>query len=1385
MPIDFPPDLALKEFLGATTRHTRRIEIYESDGETRWVKDKELRLKAGSVSVDYDRDERRMLDNLTLANDDGVLLNAPEEFWYDKIIKVFRGVKVNQPRRIPKVLVLSDPAGDLTLAPAFRDALEEAGFSNVTVNTLASTWEHIMNFDVIVGLGAASPVQLALLKKAYEEGKSLFVQDADAGAWIATQFATESASISMDSTVTPLATSPHPVSKGWAPFSYINPGSRRNAARNPQAEGRSGNTVPLFGRKVLGTDETGILLSGSGTAVKATNLVTNPSFETVLTGYVANGCTLTRDTTWSEDGTYSMKASAQNNTASNDSYIRIGLTDAATDTAGGLTFFQAGKTYTVTATVRLKAKLRGIENARVRRISAFWRKSSDGGSYPGLSGAQFPNEPGTYHPTLTFTVPSDADQAFFRLNVGVNQFLRTNYCNNPSFETNNTNWSVPTGVTIARVAKSTTTEPVAVGGYVGSLTFTTGVSGTSYAYSQATIPAAAAGKWLYFAINARRSTSPQYGTVEIQGKDALNGNTVVSTVVPVTFLTGSGARHIAVVQVPAGVTVNSIRAIIRCYNDEARTLGATSGVMHIDAADYGVAETQEEANEFAASYMDGAMTDDDAWDYGWAGTAHASFSTAAARQELFFDSVTAVEGSVPMQFNGGKRWTNLLPSPRDAGIAWITNGATGVQQFVSTGGPKNVGYKEFRLTTSTTSGTSLGLRTSPLAASAPKVSGGETYIFSSYYFLQPNLAAGAVPTVGIAVEWLDANNNIISESFIPVNAVKAAWTRVSNTYTSPGNAVRAQTRIIFSTTSGFNGGTLVQVSANMVEIGTELREYYEGSRSYTDNAMARSLSVAWNGAVNASQSVLVEQITSGATTPFSWVNNFARWVITKPRVTGSGAGIWYGHESGYRSPLVGNVGQRAGASLWMRSTVDASFQLTAVLYNAGVAASPLASMTINLVAGQWAEIKVRTGVATTAFDEIGWYVQSSTVMPVDTAYDITALLLEKDDAGAYFDGDMPNTTRIANQWESTANASTSLQANAATQAYTVNDPSFTPLALAQDLYVDSTSTMSLASAYEEPSRGGRAVALTIPVDFTMYDSPGVKSFLSSAFEWLDTFEPMKEWEVQIGEFMIDRITEQHFPFDITVTGRDYTKKCIKSKFLHATQFGAGMPLEHLIDSIAGAAGVVKRSLPTTGVVVDREFFFDRGVTRWEALKEIATAYNHEIFFDATGYLTVRPFRDPTTESPLVTVKTGIQGNLASYEKSTSDTEIYNLILVTGESSDSETLPVWAVAENHNTESPTAIEKIGERVYEYSSSFITTEAQAQALANSYLAIYALEENELSFEVLMMPWLEVGDILGFEDPRPAPGDPTNFLLTNLSIPLALGPMSGTGRRVMIVG
>lgn len=282
----------------------------------------------------------------------------------------------------------------------------------------------------------------------------------------------------------------------------------------------------------------------------------------------------------------------------------------------------------------------------------------------------------------------------------------------------------------------------------------------------------------------------------------------------------------------------------------------------------------------------------------------------------------------------------------------------------------------------------------------------------------------------------------------------------------------------------------------------------------------------------------------------------------------------------------------------------------------------------------------------------------------------------------------------------------------------------------------------------------------------------------------------KEWETQLGEFVIDQIREPHFPKVVQVSGRDYTKHLLTSKFASTTAFSPGQAVEEIIKAIAQVAGISKFILPNrpdkrTG----RVFQFERGVERAAAVKEIASAYNYDVFFDAQGFMVQAPFHDPVSAPIAWTFETGAFGNLVSYTKSTTDSRIYNHVVVTGEAADQ--VPVSAEALNLEPSSPTRIRQPGEtggladRLYQFTSSFISTKAQAQEVADSFLAVHALEEFAIDLSAIVLPWLDVGEIMEFLDPDPAPGDPTRFLLSTINIPLALGPMDVLGRRVTLVG
>jgi len=147
-----------------------------------------------------------------------------------------------------------------------------------------------------------------------------------------------------------------------------------------------------------------------GGVAAITNLAINPSGEVDATGIVPSLATITNDTSWASSGNASFRITPTNSTGS-DSFINLG------GDQGGLRMgLQAGKTYTVSATIRLNAPLTGAIRAQARTLIVYY--TSDAGSISAQTSAQAPNTASVTRLTRTFSIPATATAAWVRLYNG-------------------------------------------------------------------------------------------------------------------------------------------------------------------------------------------------------------------------------------------------------------------------------------------------------------------------------------------------------------------------------------------------------------------------------------------------------------------------------------------------------------------------------------------------------------------------------------------------------------------------------------------------------------------------------------------------------------------------------------------------------------------------------------------------------------------------------------------------------------------------------------------------------------------------------------------------------------------------------------------------------
>lgn len=280
----------------------------------------------------------------------------------------------------------------------------------------------------------------------------------------------------------------------------------------------------------------------------------------------------------------------------------------------------------------------------------------------------------------------------------------------------------------------------------------------------------------------------------------------------------------------------------------------------------------------------------------------------------------------------------------------------------------------------------------------------------------------------------------------------------------------------------------------------------------------------------------------------------------------------------------------------------------------------------------------------------------------------------------------------------------------------------------------------------------------------------------------------QKWEVQMGEYHIDNIKTSANDTQVRVVARDPWKKLMNSKLPQSMSFPHGTYLSELVRSLAANAGIHKLRIPYTNETIGSTMDLERGTERGEVIKQACTANNYDVYFDNEGYLKMEKFSDPSTSAPTARFSTGVGGNIVTYDKSINDSRLYNHILVYGDRESVEggdiLMPYFGEAINDNPNSPTSVDRLGDRQYSYASSFFTSDQQCQNYAESLLKIHSLETYEINWSSIYYPWLEVGTVVEVSEPDTDVDIDTRFLLDTISYPLSLGPMSATGKRVLIV-
>ncbi len=363
-------------------------------------------------------------------------------------------------------------------------------------------------------------------------------------------------------------------------------------------------------------------------------------------------------------------------------------------------------------------------------------------------------------------------------------------------------------------------------------------------------------------------------------------------------------------------------------------------------------------------------------------------------------------------------------------------------------------------------------------------------------------------------------------------------------------------------------------------------------------------------------------------------------------------------------------------------------------------------------------------------------------------------------------------TPIAGGWTDGASAGT-----ATGYAVSAAAAGATPIAV----WTNGTDPQMVTAILQTNSAGGRWINVQLPNPGTTY----VKQFLSAAIQWLADYSSSGEWETQIGEFVIDNLSDENFPYQIKITARDYMKRMIDSKLSQDETFVAGTNVTDLIIALARNSGITNQiNVPGMAATLSVDFAYTRNTPRADIAIEAAKGIGQQLYFNNQGILTMEPLPDPTTDATVQTFKTGSNGNLVKINRSTNDSNLKNHVVVYG-APDGDSIPFFGEAKNTDPSSPTRIAKIGDRYTDFQFDTVNSDADCVALARKFLKVSALETYELSYDSVVYPHLDANVVVQILDPKAYDFEPDKYLMDTLNIPMSLVPMSATGKRITLVG
>lgn len=251
----------------------------------------------------------------------------------------------------------------------------------------------------------------------------------------------------------------------------------------------------------------------------------------------------------------------------------------------------------------------------------------------------------------------------------------------------------------------------------------------------------------------------------------------------------------------------------------------------------------------------------------------------------------------------------------------------------------------------------------------------------------------------------------------------------------------------------------------------------------------------------------------------------------------------------------------------------------------------------------------------------------------------------------------------------------------------------------------------------------------------------------------------------IGTFMvdsIDTIVEKNMSV-VNLTLSDHWKKFTKSLVTATKVYAAGTHINTIIKDMAAKAGADYPLAPvldpltgpervTANTTLATKWTLERGDSRGEKLKELATKYGIDIYFNTEGRLVTNDRKDPKDSQEVwhfYSTQNSVEGGmLITVRKTLTDDNLFNHVFAIGLGN--ETAPVVYEIKDESASSVTSIDRIGDRVRIIESQNTSSLSSITASAKRLWASRANLFEEIVLETICQPALEADDAIRITEP-----------------------------------